>query len=84
MSRLVEALDKAAESPRALKKARLHICTWHALCLVIKTIVDDHKPAYTILREVADWCRRQRELTVTEIADGWWKITEREGESDVL
>lgn len=82
MSRLLEALDKAAESPRALKRSGLHICTYHALCLVIKTIVDDHRTAYTVWQDVADWCRRQPELIVDTLGKGnWWAIRWK-GESD--
>ena len=77
MSRLIEALEKAGDGPRGLRRARLHICTYHALCLVIKTIVDEKRPAYTIEQEVADWCRKQPELIVREIGTGWWEILQK-------
>ena len=81
MTRLIEALDQAGESPRALKKSKLHICTWWALAHVIKTIVDEHKTAYTIYEEVAEWCRKQPELIVRAIGPSWYEIREK-GEDD--
>lgn len=80
MSRLLEALDAAARDPRALKRSKLHICTYHALCMVIKTIIDEHRTAYTIHKEVADWCRKQPELEVEKVSsEGWWTIRWKEG-----
>lgn len=83
MNRLLEALNAAAETPRAMHGNRLHICTYHTLCRVIKTVVDDHEPAYTGCEEIADWCEKQPELTVSK-KDGIWRIEMREeGESDL-
>ena len=79
MSRLVEALDRAGESPRALKHNKLHICTWWAAAYVVQTLVDEHKTAYTIEEEVARWCARQPELRVEQIGTRWWRIEMKGG-----
>jgi len=79
VSRLLEALNEAGESAGRLKREGLHICTFHSLCLVIKIVVDEKKPARTIESEVARWCERQPELRVEQVGPGMWEVSMKDG-----